>query len=94
MRQPTLIWWRYANSCPALHPFKSESRLDYCEWVIQEVSMVYALILTFALGFVTGRIAGWFSNRRAVQDEEPETVSQVPTIIISASCGFLLGLLF
>ncbi len=55
--------------------------------------MVYALILAFALGFVSGRIAGFFGNRRAVQHEEPET-SLLPTIIISASCGFLIGLLF
>ena len=56
--------------------------------------MVYALLLTFVVGFISGRLVGSFRNRSISEREEPEKIPLVPVIIISVVFGFVLGLFF
>jgi len=55
--------------------------------------MVYALLLTFVVGFISGRLVGSFGKRTVAEPEEPE-LSLASVIIVSGVCGFVLGLLF
>ena len=56
--------------------------------------MVYVLLLTFVIGFISGRLVGSFRNRSISEREEPEKIPLVPVIIISVVFGFVLGLFF
>ena len=52
--------------------------------------MVYVLLLTFVIGFISGRLVGSFSSQRVAEREEPEKIPLVPVIIVSAfSVSFL-----
>jgi len=55
--------------------------------------MIYALLLTFVVGFISGRLVGSFGKRTVAEPEEPE-LSLASVIIVSGVCGFVLGLLF
>ncbi len=61
--------------------------------------MTYAVVISFVIGFISGRLVGVFrkqkvEDRNTAMEREEDKTSLVPVIIVSAFCGFVVGLIF